>query len=74
MWWDFRFPCTAAFVARFKIEDYTLSSRIKDFKFLLGPMLDLKLWELGVGDGLVCMLVLKECNPQPAGWTCAPLS
>jgi len=71
----FRFPCTAAFVTRFKIEDYTLSSRIKDFKFLLGLMLDFKLWELGVGDGLGLYVSIKRMQPS-ASWMdmCTPLS
>jgi hypothetical protein len=48
----------------FKIEDYTSSSRIKDFKFLLGPMLDFKLWELGVGDGLGLSVSIKRMQPS----------
>jgi hypothetical protein len=67
MWQDFKFPCTAVFVARFKIEDHTLLSIIKDYKFLLGLMLDFKLQELGVGDGLVLCVNVKGMQPS-ASW------
>jgi hypothetical protein len=63
MWWDFKFPCTAVIVARFKIEDPTLSSIIKDYKFLLGLMLDFKLQELGVGNGLGLFVNIKGMQP-----------
>ena len=64
MWQDIRFPCTAAFVARFKIEDHGLPSRIKDFRFLLGLMLHFKLLEMGVVDGLLVCVSIKRMQPS----------
>jgi hypothetical protein len=67
MWQDFKFPCTAVVVARFKIEDHTLPSMIKDYKFLQGLILDFKLQELGVGDWLGLYVNIKRMQPS-ASW------